>query len=53
LAILHLASQLLHVGVAGSGNNVGMRPGQRWTTLLQQLNLSADFNLLVFGQYSL
>ena len=50
VAVLHFASQLLHVGVTGSGNHVGMGPRQRRAALLQQLNLRADLDLLIFGQ---
>ena len=48
LAILHFAAQLLHVGVAGGGNHVGMRPGQGRAALLQKFNLGADLDLLIF-----
>ena len=50
VAFLHFAPQLLHVGVAGSGNHVGMRPGQRRAALLQQFNLGADLDLFIFGK---
>ncbi|HMD18358.1 MAG TPA: hypothetical protein VKH18_16950 [Terriglobales bacterium] len=50
VAVLHLASQLLRVGVPGSRNHIGMRPRQGWAAFLQQFNLGADFDLLIFGQ---
>ena len=50
VAILHFAPQLLHIGVAGRGNHVGMRPGQGRAALLQQFNLGADLDLLIFGE---
>src|SRR5208282_729663 len=41
---------VLHVGVTGSGNHVGMGTRRGWAALLQQFNLGADFELLIFGQ---
>src|SRR5438128_9768377 len=48
VVVLYSPPQLLHVGVTRTRNHVSMRPGQRRTTLLQQLDLGADLNLLIF-----
>ena len=50
VVVLYFASQLLHVGLTGHGNHVGMRPRQRRAALPQQLNLRADLDLLILGQ---
>lgn len=48
--VFDLPPQLLHVGVTGADNHVGVRTGQRRSVLFQKIDLGADLDLLIFRE---
>ena len=45
-----LPTQLLHVGMPGLHNDIGMRTGKSRATFFQQMDLAVDFFLLFFAE---